>query len=123
MKSLSRGPEWRWLVILAAIALVVRLGWALLMMDRTPQFDEIEYIDLAARLAAGEGYVDESGARVAYWPVGYPALLSLVFRLTGGLHPRQRLLCRSLSELRRVFFFPRWEVVFFPLVPAVSRAS
>jgi 4-amino-4-deoxy-L-arabinose transferase-like glycosyltransferase len=72
------------LVTLAVIALVVRLGWALLMMDRVPQFDEVEYIDLASRLAAGEGYVDETGARVAYWPAGYPALLSWVFRLSGG---------------------------------------
>lgn len=84
VKSLYRGPEWRWLVTLAVIALVVRLGWALLMMERVPQFDEVNYIGLASRLAAGEGYVDETGARVAYWPVGYPALLSRVFRLSGG---------------------------------------
>ena len=53
------------------------------MMDRTPQFDEVEYMEFATRLAAGEGYVDESGRPVAFWPVGYPAVLSLVFRLAG----------------------------------------
>jgi 4-amino-4-deoxy-L-arabinose transferase-like glycosyltransferase len=53
------------------------------MMDRTPQFDEVEYLDLATRLAAGEGYVDETGRPVAFWPVGYPAVLSLMFRLAG----------------------------------------
>ena len=84
MKRLHRGPEWRWLVTLGGIALLVRLVWVVLMADRVPQFDEVRYLELASRLAAGEGYVDESGSRVAFWPVGYPALLSLVFRLTGG---------------------------------------
>lgn len=84
MRSLHRGPEWRWLVTLAVVALLVRLIWAWLVMDRVPQFDEVDYIELATRLAAGEGYVDATGAQAAYWPVGYPALLSLAFRLLGG---------------------------------------
>jgi len=83
MNILHRGSERRWLLTLAVIALVVRLGWAFLMIDRSPRFDEVKYIGHATRLAAGEGYVDEDGTRVAYWPVGYPALLSLLFRLTG----------------------------------------
>jgi len=83
VRFLHRGPEWRWLVTLGVIALVLRVGWAVLMMDRTPQFDEVEYMEFATRLAAGEGYVDESGRPVAFWPVGYPAVLSLVFRLAG----------------------------------------
>ena len=68
---------------MAVVALTIRLGWVVLMADRGPRFDEVDYLGLAERLAAGEGYVDPSGNRVAYWPVGYPALLSLAFRILG----------------------------------------
>ena len=84
MNHLLHGSERRWLLVLAIVALSVRLGWAFLMVDRSPMFDEVEYLELAEGLAAGEGYVDPSGNRVAYWPVGYPALLSLAFRVLGS---------------------------------------
>ena len=49
MRSLFRGSEGRWLIALAVIAVLVRLVWAVQMSDRAPRFDEVEYIDLAAR--------------------------------------------------------------------------
>ena len=83
MSFLDRGSERRWLLTLAVIALLVRLAWVVVVMERSPQFDEVEYLGHAARLAAGEGYVEADGDRAAHWPVGYPALLSVVFRLAG----------------------------------------
>lgn len=37
----------------------------------------------AVKLAHGLGYVTSYGHPTAYWPIGYPLFLSLVFRLTG----------------------------------------
>ncbi|MGD0438176.1 MAG: glycosyltransferase family 39 protein, partial [Bryobacteraceae bacterium] len=54
------------------------------MAPRQPYTDEIHYIAQARSLAEGKGYVDESRRPTAYWPVGYPALLSLGYRLGGS---------------------------------------
>lgn len=48
----------------------------------TPTTDYLWYFHRAAGLAAGEGY-REAGVLTAFWPVGWPAMLSLIFRLTG----------------------------------------
>ena len=76
--------ERSWLLILAAIAFVIRVGWALLISDREPRFDENAYIGHAERLSEGQGYVDTDGNPTAHWPVGFPALLSLAYRLFGS---------------------------------------
>ncbi len=76
-----------WLV--ALVALVARLavvGWA------APRFGAAgdgEYYDaLARRLAAGDGYTwawpDGAVTYAAHYPVGYPALLGLAYRLLGA---------------------------------------
>jgi 4-amino-4-deoxy-L-arabinose transferase-like glycosyltransferase len=73
----------RWLVLLALIAVLIRLPWALAMNDRTPVFDEFSYVSSAESLCAGEGYVDLTGARSSFWPVGYPAFLALGYCALG----------------------------------------
>ena len=75
--------EREWLVLLTVVALVLRVGWAGLMADRQLRFDEVHYVQHAVGLSQGEGYVDEAKNKVAFWPVGYPFILSLVYRLTG----------------------------------------
>jgi 4-amino-4-deoxy-L-arabinose transferase-like glycosyltransferase len=80
---IGRLSETQWLMALGTLALMVRLLWALVMADRVPQLDEVQYIEHAVRLARGEGYVDGAGNPTAFWPVGYPALLSLAYRLFG----------------------------------------
>ena len=73
----------RWWLLLISIALLTRLAWAAAMAPRQPYTDEVHYISHARSLAEGKGYVDESGRPTAYWPVGYPALLSVFYRLGG----------------------------------------
>lgn len=72
------------MLALVIIALVLRLAWIGLMIDRHPCFDEVEYIDHAHRLANGYGYIDDKGRPTAYWPVGYPAVLSVAYSMAGG---------------------------------------
>jgi 4-amino-4-deoxy-L-arabinose transferase-like glycosyltransferase len=72
--SLSKG---RWMLLLALIAILIRLPWAMAMHDRVPVFDEYQYVSSAESLCAGEGYVDLTGARSSFWPAGYPAFLAL----------------------------------------------
>lgn len=73
----------RWWFLMITAALLTRLAWAAAMAPRQPFADEINYIAQAKGLAAGKGYVDETGRRTAYWPVGYPAVLSVCYRLAG----------------------------------------
>lgn len=54
------------------------------MADRAPQFDEVAYIQHAERLCAGQGFVDHHDVESNYWPVGYPALLSVGFCAFGS---------------------------------------
>jgi 4-amino-4-deoxy-L-arabinose transferase-like glycosyltransferase len=75
--------ERQWLLGLAVVAVILRIGWVGLMVERQPRFDETAYIGHALRLARGEGYVDEEKRKVAYWPVGYPLSLAAAYRLTG----------------------------------------
>ncbi|MBY8873662.1 hypothetical protein K7640_17660 [Micromonospora sp. PLK6-60] len=63
--------------------LVIRLTWVW-FVHPTPVSDFRWYLTAATNLAAGEGYVWQTGGDpTAYWPVGWPALLSLLFRVTG----------------------------------------
>lgn len=64
-----------------ALALGLRLGFILLATG-APLNDAGYYFAAARDLAAGKGYLLE-GRPTAYWPVGYPFFLSLVFRLFG----------------------------------------
>ena len=73
----------RWLLVLALIAIVVRLPWVLVMDERELRFDEVAYVSHAKSLNAGQGYVDHRGARSSFWPVGYPAFLALAYSTPG----------------------------------------
>ena len=50
---------------------------------REPRDDAVHYVTAARELASGVGYLLR-GHPSAYWPVGYPLFLSLVFRATGS---------------------------------------
>ena len=72
----------------AVAALVARLGVALLAWNAFPPADDGVFYDaLARRLARGLGYTwawpDGTVTRVAHYPVGYPALLALAYRVLG----------------------------------------
>lgn len=67
------------IVFLAAFGL--RSGVALLRPE-IPIADAADYHQLATALAEGRGYVNAAGEQTAWRPPGYPAFLSLIYRIT-----------------------------------------
>jgi 4-amino-4-deoxy-L-arabinose transferase-like glycosyltransferase len=80
----------RALVVVVAVAFVVRLVWGLWWPVSPPVHwrasgDQFGYYHYARELAAGNGYVHYlTGEPTAYYPVGYPALLAVVFFVVGN---------------------------------------
>ena len=74
-----RHPVWPALAV-GLVAALVRVWW-LFQVDTQPVTDFAWYLDRASAMARGEGYSVDL-VRTAYWPVGYPFLLSL---FGGGL--------------------------------------
>jgi 4-amino-4-deoxy-L-arabinose transferase-like glycosyltransferase len=86
--------RWRWLLIVVAVGVLGRLLFTGMVVgfDRAPFGDEIDYHALATNLAAGEGYALRPGYDTARRPPMYPAVLSVLYRLTGPSPPAARLL-------------------------------
>jgi 4-amino-4-deoxy-L-arabinose transferase-like glycosyltransferase len=83
-----RPNELRASAAVAVAALAARLAvvaWAGTRFP--PAHDGVRYDALAARLAAGQGYTaawpDGAVTMVAHYPVGYPAMLALAYRVLG----------------------------------------
>ncbi|MBX3466005.1 MAG: hypothetical protein KF878_03775 [Planctomycetes bacterium] len=68
---------------IAAAAFVLRLGFALAPVD-TSAPDSVTYLEPAASLARGEGYLDGTGRPTAARPPGYPALVAACYLVAGG---------------------------------------
>ena len=70
---------------LFAWALIVRLVWNIFVvgLDTPPRADECRYHALTTSLAAGMGYRVEGEAPTSFYPPLYPAVLSVVYRITG----------------------------------------
>ena len=58
-------------------------GCAVLSQPETPIADAADYHQIAASIAEGHGYVNTAAQATAWRPPGYPAFLSLIYRLTG----------------------------------------
>ena len=71
----------RALPVLFALALVLRGG--LIAFAVTPTSDADWYYSRATMLSHGLGYLGNHGQPTAFWPVGWPWLLSLAFRVGG----------------------------------------
>lgn len=74
-----------WLIVAAGGAL--RLAWALYATQEpvglVESGDAFAYFHFGQELAAGRGYINIiNGAPTAYYPVGYPAILAVLFWLT-----------------------------------------
>ena len=69
------------MVLLVGFAL--RLGWVLLWPNEQFIGDYIWLNGRAQGLAEGHGYVQPNGQSTAFWPVGYPLTLSLLYRVFG----------------------------------------
>lgn len=79
--NLKGHPVLRDVVILLALNIVIRSGWLLFM--HPPQALDFEwYYTHAVQMASGGGY-RQGDHYTAYWPIGYPYFLSLLFRVTG----------------------------------------
>ena len=63
-------------------ALVLRVGWVI-YAQTVPGSDFHQYDLLAQRLANGQGYVDEFGEPTAFYAVGWPFFLSVIYRIFG----------------------------------------
>lgn len=78
----------RQVVAVAAIAIVARLVWiALFARTPTGQSDPAFYNEAATRRIDGEGYCSLLGEPTAYYPPGYPAVLSWMNRLSDAIGP------------------------------------
>jgi 4-amino-4-deoxy-L-arabinose transferase-like glycosyltransferase len=72
----------RVLFAVIALAAVLRFGWVL-YAQTIPGSDFYQYDLLAQRLANGQGYVDEFGEPSAFYAIGWPFFLSIVYRIFG----------------------------------------
>jgi hypothetical protein len=82
MKLLERVFTSRWCFwLVLGCGAVLRIAWAV-YFDPNPVNDGKWYWARSTELADGLGY-QVNGLPTAYWPVGYPALLGLVFKLFG----------------------------------------
>jgi 4-amino-4-deoxy-L-arabinose transferase-like glycosyltransferase len=81
------------LTLIFAAALLLRLGAAVALRDihagPSPSFgaDPVEFDQLARHLAAGDGYVNESGTPTAFRAPGFPLFLALLYRVVGPHYP------------------------------------
>ena len=67
---------------LLILNVALRATWVVLLHP-APQSDFSFYFNAAARLAAGGGYT-MNGHPTAYWPIGWPLVLSAFFRVFGA---------------------------------------
>lgn len=89
-QAAQAGPPGRAHAALVAVVALVARGLVVLWAASRipPTADGTYYHTFARRLAAGEGYTwawpDGAVTYAAHYPVGYPALLALPYRLLGG---------------------------------------
>jgi 4-amino-4-deoxy-L-arabinose transferase-like glycosyltransferase len=65
-----------WFFYLGLAAIVPRALWAAALWSRQARYDEVGYLQVAASLCAGRGYLNQFFRVDDFWPIGYPALLS-----------------------------------------------
>jgi 4-amino-4-deoxy-L-arabinose transferase-like glycosyltransferase len=83
MSTRAAHPAWPWLLATFALALLVRLAWALHLPPTIDFFDGRQYSRLALGLLREHAYLNPKGHPSAFWPPGYPALLAGVYALAG----------------------------------------
>jgi len=90
VRSWLHDPVHRWLVAIVLVGFALRAGWALAVLDSLPRVfasgDQYGYVRYGREIAAGEGYVSyTAGTPTAYYPIGYPALLAVIFWVAAQL--------------------------------------
>lgn len=117
-----------WLLsIILIVSLMVRIVWVVIF-PTLPYADSEWYFRTASELADGYGFVYDLESRrpLAAWPIGYPFLLSLLFRVTGPSEPVAILAnlalsvtCVALTYILALSIFNRQVAVVSALVLAV----
>lgn len=82
LNTFRRTAEGRSVLTVVAIGFVIRLGWAMWAMRAAPTIlgDQYSYWYYASEIAHGRGYISyTTGTATAYYPIGFPALLGLVY--------------------------------------------
>jgi len=73
---------WKYFIPICLItAFIIRVSWVY-FVDAQLTSDAIRYYKSGVEISAGKGYV-ANGAPTAYFPVGYPAFLGLIFAVFG----------------------------------------
>jgi 4-amino-4-deoxy-L-arabinose transferase-like glycosyltransferase len=69
---------------IVVLTLLLHLGWVFYYPTEL-YADSKWYFEKASNISRGEGYIYDTISRkpTAVWPVGYPAFLALIFRITG----------------------------------------
>ncbi|HEY8172163.1 MAG TPA: glycosyltransferase family 39 protein [Dehalococcoidia bacterium] len=134
-----RTPDARWLLVVFAVAFVIRL---LVAINITPdprdgRYDDSVWYDTTAQhLAAGDGYVFDptvwlapNGDRIypneteltptALWPPGYPITLAAIYKLTDDSVAAGRFANVVFGSLTAVLVFAIARKLFGDLLPAV----
>lgn len=77
----TRSGEKRWIIDVLLLNIVFRIVW-IIVVNPPQKADFLWYFQHAKMLASGGGY-HWLGHTTAYWPIGWPFFLSLVYRITG----------------------------------------
>jgi 4-amino-4-deoxy-L-arabinose transferase-like glycosyltransferase len=105
------------LAALFLLALALRLAWTA-YVDPSPRdgrFDDSSWYDGSAQsIADGKGYVFYDGAPTAAWPVGYPAFLAGIYRVTGDSVPAAKVANAFLGALTVLGVYALGALVFGP---------
>ena len=80
----AAGSSVPWFTIgwVLAGGIVLRLLW-IVLCPNSPVSDQVVYHQTATMIAGGHGYVFPDGSPGGWWPVGYSAVLSVVYGLFG----------------------------------------
>ncbi len=70
--------------VIVLTAFGIRLAWALLVRPHVALVNDAGYYDFFGEsIARGDGYVRPDGSPTAFWPVGYPAVLGVLYAVFG----------------------------------------
>lgn len=87
----ERWTDGRWLLLIAACALVIRLVW-MWLHGAVIENEGAAYARLAENLLAGRGYIGDLGGRDTLFPPLYPMAIALASGLAGNAELAARLL-------------------------------
>jgi hypothetical protein len=125
----------RALVVIVAVGFVARLVWVLMVDSPQPageitMGDQYSYYFYGREMAAGRGYVSyTTGLPTAYYPVGYPAILAVLFWFVAHTpFPDDYLLAAQLlnvvvSTASIVFAFAIAKRIFGPMAGLIAAGG